>query len=408
MPRTISARHLLGLVIVAAALWLLFNRSPLEPADIEHAIRTLGPWGPVAYVALFALATVLFLPGALFAVAGGALFGPAWGTIVNLTGASLGATLAFLIARYVAADWVRQKAGTRLERLIKGVEAEGWRSVALRRLMPFIPFNLLNYALGLTRIPVASYVLASVISMTPGAAAYTWLGYAGREAVAGNDAAIRYGLMGLALLALVAFAPRLLARLKDGNSVRWIEVGELAPRLDRREAVAVIDVRGPDEFAGPLSHIADARNVPLAELARRIGELGSLTMPIVLVCKTDKRSASAAAMLDAAGFRNVSVLRGGMMRWKAAGMPIANRQAASPSKPGDCPRHRPTVPSEQPPSCQRLAAQSTLAAILEARCRQRAVRLLKQHFAGHAAFTGKFDEQVPPGRHCEIFGGDRG
>lgn len=325
MPRTISARHLLGLVIVAAALWLLFNRSPLEPADIEHAIRTLGPWGPVAYVALFALATVLFLPGALFAVAGGALFGPVWGTIVNLTGASLGATLAFLIARYVAADWVRQKAGTRLERLIKGVEAEGWRCVTLMRLMPFIPFNLLNYALGLTRIPVASYVLASVISMTPGAAAYTWLGYAGREAVAGNDAAIRYGLMGLALLALVAFAPRLLARLKDGNSVRWIEVGELAPRLDRREAVAVIDVRGPDEFAGPLSHIADARNVPLAELARRIGELGSLTMPIVLVCKTDKRSASAAAMLDAAGFRNVSVLRGGMMRWKAAGMPIANR-----------------------------------------------------------------------------------
>ena len=325
MPRTISARHLLGLVIVAAALWLLFNRSPLEPADIEHAIRTLGPWGPVAYVALFALATVLFLPGALFAVAAGALFGPVWGTIVNLTGASLGATLAFLIARYVAADWVRQKAGTRLERLIKGVEAEGWRCVTLMRLMPFIPFNLLNYALGLTRIPVASYVLASVISMTPGAAAYTWLGYAGREAVAGNDAAIRYGLMGLALLALVAFAPRLLARLKDGNSVRWIEVGELAPRLDRREAVAVIDVRGPDEFAGPLSHIADARNVPLAELARRIGELGSLTMPIVLVCKTDKRSASAAAMLDAAGFRNVSVLRGGMMRWKAAGMPIANR-----------------------------------------------------------------------------------
>ena len=325
MPRTISARHLLGLVIVAAALWLVFNRSPFEPADIEHAIRTLGLWGPVAYVALFAFATVLFLPGALFAVAGGVLFGPVWGTIVNLTGASLGATLAFLIARYVAADWVRQKAGTRLERLIKGVEAEGWRCVTLMRLMPFIPFNLLNYALGLTRIPVASYVLASVISMTPGAAAYTWLGYAGREAVAGNDAAIRYGLMGFALLALIAFAPRLLARLRDGNSVRWIEVGELAPRLDRREAVAVIDVRGPDEFAGPLSHIADARNVPLPELARRIAELGPLTMPIVLVCKTDKRSARAAAMLDAAGFRDVLVLRGGMMRWNAAGMPIANR-----------------------------------------------------------------------------------
>jgi uncharacterized membrane protein YdjX (TVP38/TMEM64 family)/rhodanese-related sulfurtransferase len=324
--RAVLPRLLLGLVILAGALGLALNRDQLDPGAIEGAIHNLGLWGPVAHVALFALGTVLFVPGALFGLAGGVLFGPVWGTMLNLVGATLGATAAFLIARYVAADWVRRKAGARLERLIKGVEAEGWRFVAFTRLVPLIPFNLLNYALGLTRIPVVAYVLASLICMLPGTLAYTWLGYAGREAVAGSDTAIRYGLIGLALLAAVAFVPRLLRRFKSEENVRWIEAGELMSRLDGAKAIAVIDVRGPDEFAGPLGHIPEARNVPLGELPRRVQELGWLTeAPIVLVCRTDRRSANAAALLDATGFRNVRVLRGGMVSWNEAGLPVADR-----------------------------------------------------------------------------------
>jgi uncharacterized membrane protein YdjX (TVP38/TMEM64 family)/rhodanese-related sulfurtransferase len=333
--RSVSPRLLLGLAVVAAALWLALNRGHFDPVVIENAIRALGPWGPAAHVALFALGTVLFFPGALFGLAGGVLFGPVGGTILNLAGATLGATGAFLVARYVAADWVREKAGARLERLIKGVEAEGWRFVALTRLVPLIPFNLLNYALGLTRIPVVSYMLASLVCMIPGTLAYTWLGYAGREAVAGNDTAIRYGLMGLALLAVVAILPRLLQRFRNERTVRWIEVGELTSRLAGPETIAVVDVRGPDEFSGPLGHIANARNLPLPELSRRVAELASLTdTPVVLVCKTDKRSASAATVLDAAGFRDVFVLRGGMVRWNEAGLPVAERQATGGAKEG--------------------------------------------------------------------------
>jgi uncharacterized membrane protein YdjX (TVP38/TMEM64 family)/rhodanese-related sulfurtransferase len=323
--RTISPRLLLGLAIVAAVLWLALHRDQLDAVLIENAIRGLGPWGPAAHVVLFALGTVLFVPGALFGLAGGVLFGPVWGSILNLAGATLGATAAFLVARYVAADWVREKAGARIERLIKGVEAERWRFVALTRLVPLIPFNLLNYALGLTRIPIASYMLASLVCMAPGTLAYTWLGYAGREALAGNDAAIRYGLMGLGLLAAIAFVPRLLRRFRSEGTVRWIEVGELALRLAGAGDISVIDVRGPEEFSGPLGHISDARNVPLPELPRRVAELGSLTdTPVVLVCKTDKRSANAAVMLDAAGFQDVFVLRGGMVRWNEAGFPVAD------------------------------------------------------------------------------------
>jgi uncharacterized membrane protein YdjX (TVP38/TMEM64 family) len=198
--RAVAPRILLGLVIAGAALWLLANQARLDPALLQTAVRDLGPWAPLAHIALFALATLLFVPGALFGLAGGALFGPLWGTALNLVGATLGATAAFLVGRYLARDWVRRRAGPRLARLIAGVDAEGWRFVAFVRLVPLFPFNLVNYALGLTRIPVTNYVLASLVCMAPGTLAYAWLGYAGREAAAGNAAAIRYGLIGLRCL----------------------------------------------------------------------------------------------------------------------------------------------------------------------------------------------------------------
>jgi uncharacterized membrane protein YdjX (TVP38/TMEM64 family) len=81
----------------------------------------------------------------------------------------LGATLAFVIARYVASDWVAERSSDRLGRLMRGVEEEGWRFVAFVRLVPLFPFNLVNYAFGLTRIRLREYVLASLVCMAPGA-----------------------------------------------------------------------------------------------------------------------------------------------------------------------------------------------------------------------------------------------
>lgn len=101
----------------------------------------LGAWAAAAHVVLFALGTILFLPVAIFGRAGGLLFGPLWGTVYNLCGATLGATAAFLVGRYLAADWMRRRAGPRLRRLIDGVEAEGWRFVVFVRLVPLFPFG---------------------------------------------------------------------------------------------------------------------------------------------------------------------------------------------------------------------------------------------------------------------------
>jgi rhodanese-related sulfurtransferase len=183
------------------------------------------------------------------------------------------------------------------------------------------PFNLSNYVLGLTRIPLHHYVLATLVCMAPGAVAYTWLGYAGRGALAGETEAIRYGLLALGLLAAIALLPRFVWRLR--RPFAWIEARELERRLEGGEALTVIDVRGPDEFTGPLGHIPTARNFPVAELGGRLSELAGLERaPLVLVCRTDKRSATAARALRAAGFTQVSVLRSGMEQWNEAGLPV--------------------------------------------------------------------------------------
>jgi uncharacterized membrane protein YdjX (TVP38/TMEM64 family)/rhodanese-related sulfurtransferase len=317
-------RLALALLLVTAAVWATIHRGQIDLAMLDTWLGSLGLWAPVSYVVLYALGTVAFVPGVLFALAGGALFGPFWGSIWNLTGATLGATLAFLAARYIAGEWVTHKAGGLLKRLIDGVDAEGWRFVAFVRLVPLFPFNLSNYALGLTHIPVHHYVIATLVCMVPGAIAYTWLGHAGRGALVGETDAVRYGLLALGLLAAIALLPRLIKRLR--GSFAWIEVNELKRRLDRGDPVTVVDVRGPAEFTGPLGHIANARNIPITELDSRLAELSGLERaPIVLVCLTDKRSAAAAGTLRAAGFSQINVLRRGMERWNESGLPVVER-----------------------------------------------------------------------------------
>lgn len=329
-PRAVIPRLGLTLGIAAAAIWLALSQRHLDRALIEGLTHELGVWAPLGYAVLFAIGTVVFAPGAIFGLAGGALFGPIWGTVLNLAGGTLGATAAFLTARYLAADWVRSKAAGRLGKLIAGVEAEGWRFVALVRLVPLFPFNLTNYALGLTRIALAPYVLATLVCMAPGTLAYTWLGYAGREALGGNDAAIRYGLMALALLAVIAFLPRLIRSLRGEEPIRWADVHDLPARL-RNGGIAVIDVREPDEFVGPLGHIAEAMNLPVAELPDRLTEINDLReTPIIVVCHTDKRSARAAGILSHAGFRDVKVLPGGMEWWNRSDLPVSGRSSAVP------------------------------------------------------------------------------
>jgi rhodanese-related sulfurtransferase len=105
------------------------------------------------------------------------------------------------------------------------------------------------------------------------------------------------------------------------TSAPWIEAPAVARGLGAPDAPLVLDVRGPDEFVGPLGHIAGARNLPLPDLATQLDQLAGDRRPIVVVCKTDRRSAIAASQLLAAGAAEVSVLRGGMETWRRLGLP---------------------------------------------------------------------------------------
>ncbi len=199
-------------LLAGIGIWAYLHRGELDAHALTQAVRAAGPWAPLAFMALYAVATVAFFPGSVLTVAGGALFGPIAGTFYNLTGATLGATGAFLASRHLAADWVRRRTGGRAQQIIAGVEREDWRFVAFVRLVPLIPFNLLNYALGLTRIRLSRYVIVSCLAMLPGTLAYTYLGYAGRAAATGSSGLIRKALFALALLAAAALLPRLIRR----------------------------------------------------------------------------------------------------------------------------------------------------------------------------------------------------
>ena len=327
--RKLVPRLAVAALLAAAVVWALLNRDLLDVARLEVELQSLGWWAPVAFVLIYIVAIVLFAPGSIFGLAGGALFGPVLGTACNIVAATIGATLAFLVARYLASDWIARRTGGWLKRLIEGVEAEGWRFVAFVRLVPLFPFNLLNYALGLTKIRISHYVLASAVCMLPGTIAYTYLGYAGREAVAGSEGLLQKGLLALGLLATVAFFLPILVRRLRGGGPAWIEAEALKRRLDRGDDVLVVDVRGADEFTGPLGHIPGARNIAIDELAGRLDELAEhKARDLALVCLTDMRSAKAAGLLQQAGFSSVAVLRGGMRQWHEQGLAA---EAADPA-----------------------------------------------------------------------------
>ena len=210
-----------GALIGVITLTIFQYHSQLTVEIVESWVNKFGIIGPVVFMSVFIIATVLFLPGSIFSLAGGALFGPVQGTIYNLTAATIGATLAFFIARYLASDWVAEKVGGKLKEIIDGVNAAGWRFVAFVRLVPLFPFNLLNYTLGLTQIESRHFIVASFICMSPGAVAYTYLGYVGREVVGGGENLVSKGLLALSLLAALTLLPGLVKRLFPGLSGKF-------------------------------------------------------------------------------------------------------------------------------------------------------------------------------------------
>lgn len=193
-----------------AAGWL--TRDDWDPQALLTWVQTHGALAGLAFAALYALLTVLMLPGSVLTIASGAIFGPVLGVIYSLTGATLGAALAFLIARYIARDAVKARAGPQLTALMQGIQQDGWRFIALLRLVPLFPFNLVNYASGVTPIKLWTYTWASFVFMTPGAIAYVYVGVAGHAAAQGDGNLITHIGIALSLLGVMLWLPSLARR----------------------------------------------------------------------------------------------------------------------------------------------------------------------------------------------------
>jgi uncharacterized membrane protein YdjX (TVP38/TMEM64 family) len=214
---------LLGAVLLALAALILIDRQTggylgqvagwVRDVLFRFAswVQSLGPWGPAVFILGYVVATVFLAPGWILTMGSGILFGLAGGTLYTLIGATLGASASFLIARYVARGPVERRiAGNpRFAAIDRAVGREGFKIVALLRLSPVFPFNLLNYALGLTRVRFLHYVAASV-AMLPGTLLYVYYGKAiGSLAALDRGAQVERGVeywifLGLGLLATVA------------------------------------------------------------------------------------------------------------------------------------------------------------------------------------------------------------
>jgi uncharacterized membrane protein YdjX (TVP38/TMEM64 family) len=172
----------------------------------------LGPLAPILFVLGYAVATVAFVPGSILTLAAGAVFGIVQGVAYVFLGAVLGSTAAFLVGRYLARGWVESRIGgdARFEALDRSIGSQGLKLVTLLRLTPVMPYNLLNYALGLTRVRLSHYVLGA-FGMLPGTLLYVYSGrVAGDIAAAAGGAAVPRGAGYYAVLVLGLLATLIL------------------------------------------------------------------------------------------------------------------------------------------------------------------------------------------------------
>lgn len=170
------ARLAIGLLLLVGVILLARQAGGYIPA-LASWVEAQGYWGPIIYIGVYAIATVLFIPGALMTLAGGAIFGIVKGTAYVFLAAVIGSGAAFLTGRYFARGWIESRfAGSpRFDAVDRAVAQDGLKITFLLRLSPVFPFNFINYALGLTQVSFRDYMIASV-GMLPGTLLYVYYG----------------------------------------------------------------------------------------------------------------------------------------------------------------------------------------------------------------------------------------
>jgi len=178
----------------------------IDQETLRQLVAGYGMLAPFIYMLIYTVAPALLLPGLPITIAGGILFGPFWGVVYTITSATIGACIAFLISRYVARGWIEEKLRSpRWRRLDEGVEKHGWKVVAFTRLIPLFPFNLLNYAFGMTKIGFWPYAVTTFICMLPACIAFIVFSSSLLDLIRGKVSATL--IIGFALVVLVSLIP---------------------------------------------------------------------------------------------------------------------------------------------------------------------------------------------------------
>ena len=185
-------------------LFKYLNISYIE--ELKAIINSFGLLAPIIFIIVYILATILFLPGLPLTLLGGLVFGPITGAIIVSISSTLGALSAFLIGRYVGREWITNKfsQSSMFVRINQGLKNQGWKMIAITRLIPIFPFNAQNYIYGLTAIDTKTYTLVSWLFMLPGTIAYVFLA----GAIIGGDGNITQTIsyIGIALAILIALS----------------------------------------------------------------------------------------------------------------------------------------------------------------------------------------------------------
>lgn len=222
----ISGPFVVAILLVAAivAIHVTGLGRYLEQDQLRSLIAGYGVLAPAVYLLIYTLAPALLLPALPITLAGGVLFGPLWGVVYTITGSTAGACVAFLVSRYLARDWVEARlAGSRWKKLDSEVEKHGWKVVAFTRLIPLFPFNLLNYAFGLTKIRFIEYAVATFFCMLPACIAFIVFSSSLLDLLHGRISARL--LLGIALIVLVSLLPVVCRRVSLGRKTSERKAG---------------------------------------------------------------------------------------------------------------------------------------------------------------------------------------
>lgn len=225
--RDSSLSRLLIVLAVFFSLYLLsrYFGGLVDLDMVEESVNKAGPLAPLLYMSFYVVAPTILFPASILTMAGGVIFGPIWGTIYTIVSATIGATVPFLITRrYGRAPLEKllskyDNFDDQFKKFEDQVAKEGWKYVAFTRLVTLFPFLILNYAFGLTKIGLWTYVWASLIFMLPGSFMFTYMGYAGKEALGGTEDALTKVSIALGCFILISALPGAIKRIKRSEEV---------------------------------------------------------------------------------------------------------------------------------------------------------------------------------------------